>query len=1290
MVKYCVKKPFTVLVGVVMVLVLGFISFTHLTTDLLPAIELPYVVVVTSYPGASPEKVETSVTRPLEAALGTTGGVKNISSVSSENASAVILEFEQGTNMDTAMLNISTSVDLVKGSFDEMVGTPMLLQISPDMMPVMIAGVDREDMDIRQLSAYVQETVVPAIERLDGVASVQASGLVESTLEVKLDDEKIAALNDKVLAAVDEQLADAKQKLDEGQARLSSGKQQLESGKTALADKQQQAGTQLSAGGVQLDSAIAQLNALLSQESTLQASQAALQAEKEAYEQALGQIPGLEELWQQAVDQIEQALGERPDWLPGSLEELAGMTAEEFAALRDQMRQWLDESTAAALDGLDWEQIQQMLEMYLKASVRLMAIEQELSNISTQMMAVQAAKPVLEENLKKAQEGYAALEQGKMEAAIGMANGQAALTASEAQLAEAEAQLEEAAEQFEQARQEAYEKANLSGLLTRDTISAMLLAQNFSMPAGTITEDGEQYVVKVGDSFSSVEEVENALLFSMEDSVGDIRLKDVATVQMTDNANESYAKINGNDAVLLTVQKSSTASTSAVSDRISSAIESLETTESGLRITPLMDQGDYIYLIIDSVLQNLIVGGILAVLVLLFFLKDLKPTAVIAFSIPISVLFALALMYFSNITLNIISLSGLALGVGMLVDNSIVVIENIYRLRSQGMSAARAAVKGTTQVGGAIAASTFTTICVFLPIVFTEGLSRQLFTDMGLTIAYSLLASLVVAMTLVPAMGSTLLRNTRPREHRWFDAFVNGYTRVLQWALGHRAVTLGAAGLLLVGACFWATRMGTAFIPEMSSPQMTVTVEMPKEADREEQFALADTVMERIQAIDGVETVGAMAGDSGASVMGMSTGGSDGSASFYVLLSDEGAKKNQQIAAQIEQDTADLPCTVSANASAMDLSALGGSGVQVILRGPDLDVLADLSNQVAERMAQVEGLTDISTGQQDANPETRITIDKDAAMRKGLTVAQVYQQVSAALTTSSTATTLTVDNESYSVVLEDAQDAPARADLTQLELTAATPTGEEQTVKLGDIASIEEAPGLVSISRENQQRTRTVSASIADGYNIGLCSRQLENNLQSLSLPDGYTLEYGGENETINSTMQDLALMILLAVVFIYLIMVAQFQSLLSPFIVMFTIPLAFTGGLLALGITGQELSIIAMLGFLILVGVVVNNGIVFVDYTNQLRLEGMEKQAALVETGRSRIRPILMTALTTILAMSTMALATGTGAEMTQPMAIVTIGGLTYATLLTLVVVPVLYDLLFRRELHPVEVEED
>lgn len=280
MVKYCVKKPFTVLVGVVMVLVLGFISFTHLTTDLLPAIELPYVVVVTSYPGASPEKVETSVTRPLEAALGTTGGVKNISSVSSENASAVILEFEQGTNMDTAMLNISTSVDLVKGSFDEMVGTTMLLQISPDMMPVMIAGVDREDMDIRQLSAYVQETVVPAIERLDGVASVQASGLVESTLEVKLDDEKIAALNDKVLAAVDEQLADAKQKLDEGQARLSSGKQQLESGKTALADKQQQAGAQLSAGGVQLDSAIAQLNALLSQESTLQASQAALQAEK--------------------------------------------------------------------------------------------------------------------------------------------------------------------------------------------------------------------------------------------------------------------------------------------------------------------------------------------------------------------------------------------------------------------------------------------------------------------------------------------------------------------------------------------------------------------------------------------------------------------------------------------------------------------------------------------------------------------------------------------------------------------------------------------------------------------------------------------------------------------------------------------------------------------------------------------------------------------------------------------------------------------------------------------------
>ncbi len=1287
MVKYCVKKPFTVLVGIVMVLVLGFISFTHLTTDLLPAIELPYIMVVTAYPGASPEKVETAVTRPLEAALGTTGGVKNISSVSSENASTVILEFEQGTNMDTAMLNISTSVDLVKGNFDEMVGAPMLLQISPDMMPVMIAGVDKQGMDIRQLSAYVQETVVPAIERLDGVASVQASGLVESTLKVKLDDEKINALNDKVLAAVDRQLADAKQKLDAGQAQLANGKQQLKTGQTALANKQQQAGAQLSAGGVQLDSAIAQLNALLSQESTLQANRAALQAEKEVYEQAMGQIPGLEQTWQQAVEQIEQALDERPSWLPGSFEELSGTTQEEFAALRSRMRQWLNESTAAALDSLDWDKIQQMLEMYLKAGVRLVAIDQELANISTQMMAVQAAKPVLEENLKKAQEGYAALEQGKMEAAIGMAGGQAALTASEAQLAEAEAKLEEAAAQFEQARQEAYKKADLSGVLTRDSISAILLAQNFSMPAGSILEDGEQYVVKVGDSFSSVAEVENALLFSMEDGVGDIRLRDVASVQLADNSEENYAKINGNDAVLLTVQKSSTASTSAVSDRISHAIESLETAESGLRITALMDQGDYIHLIINSVLQNLIVGGILAVLVLLLFLKDLKPTAVIAFSIPISLLFALTLMYFSNITLNIISLSGLALGVGMLVDNSIVVIENIYRLRSQGMSAARAAIKGATQVGGAIAASTFTTICVFLPIVFTEGLSRQLFTDMGLTIAYSLLASLVVAMTVVPAMGSTLLRNTRPRTHRWFDAFVNAYTRVLQWALNHRAVTLGAAAILLVGACFWATQMGTAFIPDMSSPQMNVTVEIPKEANRDEQFALADTVMDRIRAINGVDMVGAIAGGNGS---GMGAEGGDISANFYVLLTDEGAGKNQQIASQIEQDTADLPCTVTATASSMDLSALGGSGVQVILRGQDLDVLADLSGQVAERMAQVEGLVDISTGQQDANPETHITINKDAAMRKGLTVAQVYQQVSAALTTSSTATTLAMDNENYSVVLEDTKDAPARAGLAQLELTATTPAGEAETVKLGEIASIEEAPGLVSISRENQQRTRTVSATIADGYNIGLCSRQLEKGLQSLQLPDGYMLEYGGENETINSTMQDLGLMILLAVVFIYLIMVAQFQSLLSPFIVMFTIPLAFTGGLLALGITGQELSIIAVLGFLILVGVVVNNGIVFVDYTNQLRLEGMEKRAALLETGRSRIRPILMTALTTILAMSTMALATGTGAEMTQPMAIVTIGGLAYATLLTLVVVPVLYDLLFRRKLHPVEVEED
>ena len=1338
--QFSVRKPYTVLVAVVLVLVLGVISFTGMTTDLLPAMELPYVVVMTTYPGASPEKIETTVTKPLEAVLGTTGGIKNVSSVSSENASIVILEFEQGTNMDSAMIELSSNVDLVSGQMDDAVGTPMLMKISPDMLPVMVASVDMDGMDVKEISAFADETVMPAFERIDGVASVDATGLVEQQVTVTLDQVKIDALNDKVLAGVDSGLADAQRELREGQAKVADGKAKLAEGEAALESQKGSALDKLAQGSAQVDGASATLSALLSEETTLTANQKAFEAERDGYTHAKQGYEGINTALAGARDTARQAAAaaakqgvlDSVNALLAQMGRPAVGTYEEAAAVYAQLQQTqpglpalpdpavvgeqaaaavpanvdallaLDDASfeafkaqAGALPGgeqlaaLTKESLTQLRGAALRADTRLPEVEAELSNIATRLAVISGMKPALEENLKKAQDAYAELEKGKMTAVNELTRGEVTLSTTKTQLEDAEQKLADAQEQFDQARDAAYKKADLSGVLTADMLGNILMAQNFNMPAGYITEGEEQYLVKVGEEYASLEELENTLLMHMDvDGVGDVRLSDVADIALTDNAGESYAKVNGNDGVVLSFQKQSTASTATVSQRINSAIAQLQEQNPGLHITPLMDQGDYIDMVVGSVLSNLLWGGLLAIIVLIFFLKDAKPTFIVACSIPFSLMCAITLMYFTDVTLNIISLSGLALGVGMLVDNSIVVIENIYRLRSLGVPASKAAIQGAKQVSGAIFASTLTTICVFLPIVFTQGISRELFTDMGLTIAYSLLASLVVALTLVPAMGAAVLKNTKEKSHRWFDAFVEGYQRLLGWALRHKAPVLSGVTALLAISIFLTTQMGTAFIPAMDSPQMSAILTMPRGAAQQDAYAMADTVMERIAAVDGVETVGAMSGGSGmSSMMGGSSSG--GSITYYILLSDDRTATNADVSAAIEAQVADLDCTVEVQESTMDMSALGGSGVELVITGRGLDEMNAIADDLRGILRGTEGLVDISENSVTGNPETRITVDKYKAMQHGLTVAQIYSELAAELKAENTATTLTLDGtDTPVVVVKPAGQAPTRGNIMDHAFTVTNAEGEEETVRLYDIAAKQETDSVSSINRENGARTMSVSAGVDARHNIGLVSRELEKKLADYELPEGYTVEIAGENETINSAMTDLVKMIALAVVFIYLIMVAQFQSLMSPFIVMFTIPLAFTGGLLALWLTGSELSIIAMLGFLILAGVVVNNGIVFVDNINQLRLAGMDRTEAILETGRTRIRPVLMTALTTILAMSTMALGIGDGAEMTQPMAIVTIGGLTYATLLTLLVVPVLYDIFRKKPLYDPELD--
>ncbi|MCW3490662.1 efflux RND transporter permease subunit [Dethiobacter alkaliphilus] len=1248
--QFSVKRPYTVLVAVILVIVLGFVSFSGMTTDMLPDIELPYVVVVTSYPGASPEQVELSVTRPLESALGTTSGLSSISSRSNENSSLIILEFVQGTNMDTAMIELSNNLDMISSQLSSDVGSPMLMRLNPDMMPIMVATVDMEGAGMAEVSDFVSDSLLPTFERINGVASVTASGLLEREIRITLDQEKIDALNEEVLRDLDRTMDETESELEEARRELVDARDQLES----ETENQQ---TQLAQASSQLNNAIANLNALLAEETLLEGQRMAFEQEREA----LSQLTELGPVFSQPF-----AGG------------VASLSPEAFDSIMEELAPHLP----AELSQLSQSEMVEMMEMASMASSRVAAIDAELQNISVRLMTLEAMKPQLEQGLAEATAGYEELEKGKMTLSIELAKAQM-------QLENGQSELEKGIEELKKAREDARESADLSNFVTAEMLSGILQAQNFNMPAGYIDEGEEGHLVKVGDRYQTVESIEETLVFSM-DSIGDVYLSDIAEIEVTDNAAQTYAKVNGNDSVMLMFQKQSTASTADVAGRVNETIADLTAEHEGLRILPLMDQGEYINMTIESVLQNLMVGGLLAIIVLVIFLKDIRPTLVIAFSIPISLMFAITLMYFSNVTINIISLSGLALGVGMLVDNSIVVIENIYRMRNDGVSVHRAAVHGARQVGGAIFASTLTTVCVFLPIVFTHGISREIFSDMGLTIAYSLLASLVVALTVVPSMASTVMKSTNEKKHRWFDALVNKYERVLDFSLRYKFVVLILVVFLFGLSVYGVTIMGTSFMPEMDAPQMSATLTMPEGSEREDTYAMADEVMSRILEIDAVDSVGAMSGNGGGGMM-MGGDGSGSGASFYILLHEDRQMTNQDVARAILDKTEDLDVEMSVSTSDMDMAAMGGSGMEIIIKGNDLDELSDVANEVADLLIATEGTTNVSAGDEDAGVETRVMVDKDAAMAEGLTVAQVFQKVSEALSTETKATTLTEGIDEYAVIVVKAANGElTRNNVSDYTFTVNGQNGEESEVRLGDIAQIYEAESPSSILRDNQSRYVSVTANVDYGYNIGLVSRDFERTLADFTPPPGITVEVAGENEMIASAISDMILMITLAVIFIYLIMVAQFQSLLSPFIILFTLPLAFTGGLLLPWIIGMELSVPAMLGFLVLAGIVVNNGIVFVDYVNQLRLEGREKRAALIEAGRTRIRPILMTALTTILAMSTMALAVGEGAEMTQPMAVVSIGGLTYATLLTLLVVPIMYDILHRKPLKKIDVGDE
>ena len=1276
--KFSVKKPFTVLVAVVMVLILGFVAITKMQTNLLPDVSTPYLMVVTVYPGASPERVESEVSDVLQNAL-TVPGVENITATSAENYSLLLMHFTDDTDMNSALVKVSNKLDQAKSDLPSSCLTPSIIEYSLNMNAFMTVAVSREGSDIYQMSELVKDTLVPYVQRKGGVSNVSSSGLVEKLVQVQLNQDKIDEINAQLLDLIDTKLADARAQLDSAESQIAAGRAEYDRqmknfgntvSNTVLASMSTEVGNAVDVVRKQAQALMESVNQLIAVVKEPEIQQALIEVQQ-----------GL----QKVLDKFDNTGMRDIDSLIEVVSELRDVTdklTDALQKLQERVNTETGTEGSSAADLADELQLQQSLQVIystLEDTIKAM------DNVPQLMSTFSGA--------------LGSFTQQQLNAYM-------QFTEAREQLNEYEKQLEEAKQEYETARTQALAQADVQKQLDINTLSTLIYAQNFSMPAGYVQDaSGESWLLKVGEEYNSVDDIAGALLLHV-DGYGDVRLSDVADVEVIDNAADSFTRLNGEQAAVLKIYKNATSSASDVSDNCLSAFQELEAQYDGLHIVVLSNQGNYI---------SIAVGAALAIIVLAIFLKDVKPTLVVGISIPLSVLFAVVLMYFTNLDMNVMTLAGLSLGIGMLVDNSVVVIENIYRLRSRGVPAARAAVQGTKQVGMSVIASTLTSVCVFLPVVFSSSIVRSLMLPMSLCIGYCLMASLIVAVTVVPAAASTVLKKAEPKRLVWFEKVQDKYVQSLKWCLQHRAVPLAAAVVLLVFSGWQVLNMGIELLPQITSNEAVITLSTDASLSKEESYVVAGKAVEAAMAVDNVTEVGITTDTSVAgmdiSQLGLPSTITDllAAASSYgkyqinVMLKEDLSSRQIETARQaLETAIAGVEqCTGTVEISGMtgELTSQLSSGLSIKIYGSDVNTLTALSEKVVDIVNSTPGFANATNGLGAGDSTIILKVDRDKVRAYGLTVAEVYQKIAQRLTTTATAQTpVTVDGTTMDVKITNDLDPLTKENMMDMTFDTSVLNTDGETVTgtctLADIATWETGTAPDSITSENQTEYVTVTADTLDGYNTTVQSRVLQKALNEFAagseMPEGCNFSMGGETENVDFMVREMVQWMALALPFVYLVMVAQFQSLLSPFIVLFTVPLAFTGGLLGLLLTGQQLTMISMMGFIVLMGTVVNNGIVFVDYANQLRMGGMERRAALIATGKTRMRPILMTTLTTVLAMLQMVFSGDMASQLMSGMAIVIICGLSYATLMTLYIVPILYDVLFKKPPLSVDVGSD
>lgn len=1005
-----VKRPVAIIMVFLVVLLLGAVSMSKLKMDLFPELDLPMAIALTSYEGVGPEEIENLVTRPIEGALGTVNGIKNISSVSSKGSSLVYVEFAWGTDMNFAVTQMREKIDFVKAMLPQDVEKTMLFKLDPNMMPIMVMGFGG-NLDLVTLDKLANDVIKPRLERIEGVASVTVTGGVKREICIS------------------------------------------------------------------------------------------------------------------AIPQRLQAYG-----------------------------------------------------------------------------------------------------------------------------------------------------------LSLDSIVAYLRMENRNTAAGTIEEGLKEHVVRVTGEFKSISEIEDLRLPLT--SGGYVRLGEIARVEDTFKEKKEYVFMDGTPGVQITVQRQSDANTVRVSTAINQEIEEIKKllpSEADFKVG--LDQASFIRLAIRQVTSNALAGAFLAVLILFLFLRNLRSTLIIGAAIPISIIATFILMYFGGLTLNLVSLGGLALGVGMMVDNAIVILENIYRHRQEGLSRFNAARQGANEVALAVTASTLTTIAVFLPIVYVEGMASQIFRPMALTVSFSLIASLMVALTLVPMLSAKLLKleGNGGKQNRLFAWWGNAlswlekkYRALLTWALDHKKRVVGLASALIIISVCLMPLVGMEFMPKQDTGEYTISITLPNGTALRETQRVTDLVVGYLQELPEQEWALYAVG-SGSGMMSFSS--SPETAMIRGKLQEKLSRTRtiDQVLDELRSKCAGIPgAKIEITGSDMNMGT-AFTPIEVNLTGDNLEVLQALSDTFAERIKTVEGTREIKTSLEDGRPELQIQINRQKANQYGINGAQL----SSFLATAINGTTATkYRHKGEEIDLRVVLDTTYRDNLPKLgSLTILSPSGA--LIPVGEIASLQPKTGPTQIVRYNQSRRVSITGDII-GRDLGSIMKDIQQNLGEIPIPPGIQVEYGGANKEMLEAFGDLTIALLLAILLVYMILAAQFESLLYPFVIMFAIPPTLIGVVFSLLFTRQTLSVPTFIGVIMLVGIVVNNAIILVDYINTLRKrDGMERREAILKAGPTRLRPILMTTLTTVLALLPLIWEKGEGAELSAPMATAVAGGLTFSTLITLVLIPCVYVLM-------------